>query len=186
MIIKTKRLILRPWKGSDFELFAKLNSDSRVMEFFPSILSRKESDELANRFIFLMDEQGWGLWAVEVPNLAPFIGFIGLLRATFDTHFTPAIEIGWRLSYEHWGRGYATEGAKAVLKYAFETLKFDEIVSFTSELNHKSIAVMERIGMQHDPVDDFDHPKLPEDHRLRRHVLYRLKSDEWKRLIYNC
>jgi len=180
MIIRTKRLILRPWQESDLESFAQLNADPRVMEYFPSVLSRKESDDLARRIIAKFEEQKWGLWAASVPDVADFIGFIGLSIPSFETHFTPAVEVGWRLAFDQWGNGYATEGAKAALAYGYETLQLPEIVSFTAEQNMRSRRIMEKIGMQYDPKDDFDHPKLPEDHHLRRHVLYRLKAEQWQ------
>jgi 3-dehydroquinate dehydratase/shikimate dehydrogenase len=177
--LTTKRLVLRPWKEADLEPFAKLNADPRVMEYFPSVLSCKESDELAQRISSKLEEQGWGLWAVSVPGVADFIGFVGLARPSFEAHFTPAVEVGWRLAFEYWGRGYATEGAKAALTYGFKTLKLPEIVSFTALQNTRSRRIMEKIGMHRDPKDDFDHPKLPEGHPLRRHVLYRLKKIEF-------
>ncbi|MBA3723100.1 MAG: GNAT family N-acetyltransferase [Parachlamydiaceae bacterium] len=183
-IIKTDRLILRPWKEQDLEVFAKLNADSRVMEYFPSTLNREESDQLANRMQAKIAERGWGCWAVSAPGIANFIGFIGLNsveKATFDAPFTPAVEVGWRLATDYWGRGFATEGALAALKYGFETLNLDEIVSFTATQNKRSMQVMERIGMHHDSKDDFDHPKLPDGHHLKRHVLYRLQKNEWKK-----
>lgn len=180
--IKTERLILRPWRKSDLEPFAKLNADTEVMEYFPSILSRKESDDLANRISSKLEEQGWGLWAVSIPDVADFIGFIGLSEPSFQADFTPAVEIGWRLAFDHWGKGYATEGAKAALEYGFKTLNFNEIVSFTAVQNMRSRRIMEKIGMHHDPKDDFDHPKLPEGHSLRRHVLYRINHSERRSL----
>ena len=180
MMIKTKRLILRPWQEQDLEPFAHLNADPRVMEWFPSVLNREESDNLAKRLSTKLIEQGWGLWAVSVPGVSEFIGFIGLSEPTFNAHFTPTVEVGWRLPYEYWGRGYATEGALAALKYGFETLNLKEIVSFTFIQNKRSRAVMERIGMHREVADDFDHPKLPDDHRLKKHVLYRLNATDWK------
>lgn len=183
-ILKTQRLILRPWKQEDFEPLARLNADSRVMEYFPSIMSREESDQMALKLKSKLEEKGWGLWAVELLDSHEFIGFIGLnelTQASLPTFFTPAVEIGWRLAFEHWGRGYATEGALASLQYGFETLKLPEIVSFTAVQNDRSRRVMERIGMHRDPQDDFDHPKLPEGHWLRRHVLYRLEAQEWRK-----
>ena len=156
-----------------------MNSDPRVMEYFPSILSHHESHDLAKRLSTKLQEQGWGLWAVSVPEISDFIGFIGLSEPSFNAHFTPAVEVGWRLAYDFWGKGYATEGALEALKYGFETLDLNQIVSFTAVQNRRSIEVMKRIGLHHDPVDDFDHPKLPEGHALRRHVLYRLNSNEW-------
>lgn len=175
-ILKTKRLVLRPWKEEDLVPFAALNADPRVMEYFPSTLSRKESDDLAKQISTASEKQGWGLWAVSIPLVADFIGFIGLAKPSFDAHFTPAVEIGWRLAFDYWGKGYATEGAKAALAYGFETLHLPEIVSFTAVQNSRSRHVMEKIGMDHDPKDDFDHPKLPEGHPLRRHVLYRISK----------
>lgn len=180
-MIKTKRLILRPWQETDLEPFASLNADPRVMEFFPSVLSREESDQLAMRIQITIKENGWGLWAVSVPEVAEFIGFIGLAAPTFSAHFTPAVEVGWRLAYPFWGKGYATEGALACLKYGFERLNLEEIVSFTAMQNMRSRAVMERIGMHYDLKDVFDHPKLPENHWLKKHVLYRLEAQEWKK-----
>jgi len=177
--VKTKRLVLRPWYEDDFEPFAQMNSDPRVMEYFPSILSRQESDALAQRISTKLQEQGWGLWAVSVPEVSNFIGFIGLSRPSFSAHFTPAVEVGWRLAYDFWGQGYATEGALEALKYGFETLNLNEIVSITAVKNDRSRGVMKKIGMHHDPVDDFDHPKVPEGHQLRHHVLYRLNQNEW-------
>lgn len=180
-VIETERLILRPWRESDLEPFARLNADPRVMEYFPSVLSRKESDDLASRISSKLEEQGWGLWAVSIPDVADFVGFIGLAEPSFHAHFTPAVEVGWRLAFDHWGKGYATEGAKAVLEYGFEKLNLNEIVSFTAVQNMRSRRIMEKLGMHTDPKDDFDHPKLPEDHKLRRHVLYRLKKNEWEK-----
>lgn len=178
MIIKTDRLILRPWCDADLEPFAEMNADLRVMEYFPSVLSREESDNQAKRVSLKLNEQGWGLWAVSVPGVSDFIGFIGLAEPTFKAHFTPAIEIGWRLAFEHWGQGYATEGAKEVIKYAFDVLKLDEIVSFAAVQNLRSRKVMEKIGMHHQPNDDFDHPNIPEGNELRRLVLYRLSRND--------
>lgn len=181
-LLKTERLILRPWQESDLEPFARLNADPRVMECFVNPLSRKESDELALRIQNKIKEQGWGLWAVEAPGVANFIGFIGLAHVLFPAPFTPAVEIGWRLSYDFWGRGYATEGAKAALKFGFKTLKLTEIVAFTTTNNIRSRHVMEKLGMQRDPKDDFDHPKVPDNHRLKRHVLYRINHNRWENL----
>lgn len=177
MIIKTERLILRQWNEEDLDLFANLNADPRVMEYYPTVLTRKESDQLVECLQKKIGETGWGLWAVSVPGVAEFIGYIGLAEPTFDAHFTPAVEVGWRLAYPYWGKGYATEGALACLKYGFETLFLKEIVSFTAVQNMRSRAVMERIGMHHHPQDDFDHPKLPKDHKLSKLVLYRLEHN---------
>ncbi len=180
--LKTERLVLRQWREDDLELFARMNADPRVMEYFPATLSKEESDQMAKRMEMKIAERGWGWWAVSVPGVAEFIGFIGLNnvdKSNLAAHFTPAIEIGWRLAFDYWGKGYATEGAKAALSYGFETLDLSEIVSFTAVENMRSRRVMERIGMHHNPSDDFEHPKLPEGHPLRKHVLYRLNQKEW-------
>ncbi|GAB4364068.1 MAG: hypothetical protein Kow00114_20530 [Kiloniellaceae bacterium] len=145
------------------------------MEHFPAPLSRAESDAVAARVRAFMAEHGFGWWAVEVPGEAPFIGFVGLWRPAFDEPFTPCVEVGLRLAREFWGRGYATEGARAALSFGFEDLGLAEIVSFTAASNLRSQAVMRRLGMTRDPADDFDHPSLPEGHPLRRHVLYRAR-----------
>lgn len=177
MIIKTKRLILRPWREEDLEPFARMNADPRVMEFFPSVLSKEESDALAKRISTKIEENGWGLWAVSVPGISEFIGFIGLNVPSITAHFTPAVEIGWRLAQEYWGQGYATEGALAALTFGFENLNLDQIVAFTAKQNMRSMAVMKKIGMSHNPEDDFDHPNVAVGHQLRRHVLYRINKN---------
>jgi len=179
MMIPTERLILRSWREEDLEPFARLNADPKVMEYFPSTLSQEESNQMGERIKTKIEERGWGLWAVSIPKVADFIGFIGLNlvdRVALSVPFTPALEIGWRLACDHWGKGYATEGARACLKYGFETLKVEEIVAFTAVPNTRSRAVMEKIGMHRNPEDDFDHPKIPEGHPLRRHVLYRINK----------
>lgn len=178
--LKTKRLILRPWREEDLEPFAQLNADPRVMEWLIGPLSQLESNELATRIQGKIEEQGWGFWAVEVPGVADFIGFIGIAQVLFSAPFTPAVEIGWRLAYNYWGFGYATEGAKAVLDFGFQVIKLNEIVSLTVVDNMRSRHVMEKLGMHRDPKDDFDHPKVPKGHLLERHVLYRLRASEWR------
>jgi RimJ/RimL family protein N-acetyltransferase len=150
-----------------------MNSDGRVMKYFPALLSREESDALVDRIESHFDEYGFGLWAVEIPAVAPFIGFVGLAVPRFQAHFTPCVEVGWRLASDYWNRGYATEAARAVLKFGFESAGLSEIVSFTVPANLASRRVMEKIGMGHNPADDFDHPSRPRGHPLRRHVLYR-------------
>jgi ribosomal-protein-alanine N-acetyltransferase len=146
------------------------------MEHFQAPLTRAESDAMVDRIEAAFESNGFGLWAVEVVGGAPFIGFVGLAVPTFEAHFTPAVEVGWRLAQEHWGRGYATEAAHAALEFGFASVGLDEIVSFTVPANIRSRAVMERLGMTHDEKDDFDHPRIPPGHPLRRHVLYRLQS----------
>lgn len=173
----TDRLILRPWQEADLEPFARLNADPKVREYFPGLLSREESDYSVKVMSDHIDRCSWGFWAVSLLQTGEFIGFIGLQEVPFSAHFTKdtAVEIGWRLAFEYWGKGYATEGARAALHYGFTTVNLKEIVSFTAVQNMRSRHVMEKIGMHHDPKDDFDHPKLPAGHPLRRHVLYRLQ-----------
>jgi RimJ/RimL family protein N-acetyltransferase len=178
--LSTRRLRLRPWRDQDLARFAALNGDPRVMEFMPKTLTRSESDALARRIRDNLAGRGFGLWAVEVPGVADFIGFVGLSIPAFQAPFTPCIEIGWRLAAEHWRHGYATEAARAALNFGFERCRFDEIVAFTVPGNWRSRQVMERLGMTRSAGDDFDHPILPEGHKFRRHVLYRLARSEWQ------
>lgn len=188
MTIHTSRLILRQWREQDLEPFANLNSDQRVREFFPGLLNRQESDSSVKLMSDHISRTGWGFWAASLIQTGEFIGFIGLEDVYFTASFNkfaPAVEIGWRLSFNHWGQGYATEGAKAVLQYGFEKLSLPEIISFTALKNIRSRHVMEKIGMHHQEIDDFDHPKLSDGHPLKRHVLYRLKSGEWQKLQGN-
>jgi ribosomal-protein-alanine N-acetyltransferase len=161
---------------ADREPFAALNVDPAVMEYFPAPLSRRGSDHLIEMIENGFEQRGFGLWAVEVRATETFIGFTGLSEPSFESHFTPAVEIGWRLAREAWGEGYAAEAARASLAFGFEEIGFDQIVSFTSAENMRSRAVMERIGMTRNPHDDFDHLGLPDDHPLGRHVLYRIDS----------
>ncbi|WP_432941814.1 GNAT family N-acetyltransferase [Kribbella sp. CA-253562] len=172
--LRTERLLLREWTEADKEPFAAMNSDPAVMEHFPAAMTREESDAFVERIGAQMAEWGFGLWAVEVRDTGRFIGFTGLSRPSFEAHFTPAVEIGWRLSKDAWGNGYATEAARAALAYGFGPAGLDEIVSFTATTNLPSQRVMQRIGMTHDESDDFDHPRVPAGHRLQRHVLYRI------------
>jgi len=177
--VRTERLILRRWRDEDREPFAALNADPLVMEFFPEPLDRAASDELVERIEADFVRLGFGLWAVEIPGVAAFIGFVGLNEPTFDAHFTPAVEVGWRLDRAFWGHGYATEAAAASVAYGFSFARLEEIVSFTVPENRRSRRVMERLGMTHDAADDFDHPRVAVGHRCRRHVLYRLRRAEW-------
>lgn len=172
--LRTERLRLRRWRQADRAPFAEMNADPRVMEFMPALLSREESDAFATRIEAHFEQRGFGLWAVEIAGGPPFAGFIGLSVPRFTAPFTPCVEIGWRLAAEHWGRGYATEGARAALAFGFETLGLAEIVSFTVPHNLPSRRVMEKLGLTRNPADDFDHPLLPAGHPLRRHVLYRI------------
>jgi RimJ/RimL family protein N-acetyltransferase len=171
-MISTARLRLRPWRESDFAPFAAMNADPVVMEHFPSVRTREESDVVAGRIMARIESQGWGNWAVEVIGGEPFIGFTGLSVPTFEERFTPCTEIGWRLARSAWGHGYATEAARAALAYGFDELGLAEIVSFTAVTNKRSAAVMERLRMRRD--GEFDHPRIPQGSPIRRHVLYRI------------
>ena len=178
--IRTDRLLLRRWLATDREPFARLNADTQVMEHFPRPLPREESDALVERAEEHFARHGFGPWAVEIVGGYSFAGFVGLSIPRFEAPFTPCVEVGWRLAREHWGRGYATEGARAALAFGFERLGLEEIVSFTVPGNVRSRRVMEKLGMATDPADDFDHPALPEGHPLRRHVLYRVHAGGWR------
>jgi RimJ/RimL family protein N-acetyltransferase len=169
--LRTDRLLLRRWRAEDRPALAALNADARVMEHFPAVLTREESDAFMDRIEQHFDRHGFGLWAVEVPGVTELAGFVGLAVPRFEAHFTPCVEVGWRLAVEHWGRGYAAEGARAALTFGFDEAGLEEIVSFTVPENHRSRRVMEKLGMARNPDDDFDHPSLPD---RRRHVLYRL------------
>jgi RimJ/RimL family protein N-acetyltransferase len=179
-------LILRPFRDDDLEPFARLNADPETMRFFPAPLSREESDASVRRAMDRFAVAGWGFWAAELReppighggagSASTFIGFIGLGEPSFEAHFTPCVEVGWRLAREHWGRGLAPEGARASLGFAFDALGLAEVVAFTSRLNLPSIRVMEKIGMVRDVDGDFDHPRIEPGHRLQRHVLYRARK----------
>jgi 3-dehydroquinate dehydratase/shikimate dehydrogenase len=177
--LRTERLLLRPWRDSDRAWFAALNADPKVMEHFPKVSTREESDAGADRIVARMEEQGFGLWAVEVPGVAEFIGFIGLNPADAVLG-RPVLEVGWRLAAEHWGRGYATEGARASLARAFGPLHQDEVVSYTTTGNQRSRHVMEKLGLVRRPEEDFDHPGVPPSWSGRRHVLYAITREEWR------
>lgn len=152
-----------------------MNADPVVMQFFPETYTEERTRRFVERIHECWAERGYGLWAVERKDTAHFIGYVGLWPATFAAHFTPAVEVGWRLAADQWGHGYATEGARAALDSGFETLGLDEIVSFTSTLNVRSIRVMERLGMRRDATGNFEHPNVPEGHPTRAHVLYRIR-----------
>jgi RimJ/RimL family protein N-acetyltransferase len=179
--LSTPRLWLRQWRASDRAPFAALNADPVVMEFLGGCLDRATSDALAREAEAEIARQGWGLWAVEMRESGAFIGFVGLRAPSFEAPFTPCVEIGWRLAQGSWGKGYATEAGWECVRFAFETLALDELVSFTVPPNRRSRAVMERLGLRRDALGDFDHPRLPAGHPLQRHVLYRLTRSAWQR-----
>jgi RimJ/RimL family protein N-acetyltransferase len=175
---ETQRLRARQWREADFEPFSQMNADPKVMEYFPARLSREESDALARRYQAAMAERGWGLWAIEIKDTEEFIGFTGLAIPIVTLPFSPCVEIGWRLSAAHWGKGYAPEAATKALRIGFETLGLAEIVSFTALENRRSRAVMKKLGMQEDATT-FEHPNMPVGHPLREHCLYRLSRERW-------
>lgn len=180
-VLRADRVLLRAWSAGDLEPFAALSADPRVMEHYPAPLTRAQSDDLLRRVVPQFATRGFSWWAVEVPGVAPFIGYVGLLEHTFEARFTPCVEIGWRLAFPYWGRGYATEAARAAIEFGFADAALEEIVSFTVLANRRSMAVMERLDMT--PDGEFDHPLLPQGHPLQRHVLYRLSRTAWLRNV---
>ncbi|QDT54727.1 ribosomal-protein-S5-alanine N-acetyltransferase [Caulifigura coniformis] len=178
--ITTERLLLRPWRRADRPHFAAVNADLRVVECLPGVLTREESDAFVDRIEAHFEKNGFGLWCVEAPGVAECLGFIGLSIPQFETHFTPCVEIGWRLGSQYWGQGYAPEGARAAMEFGFRTLGLHEIVSFTVPHNTRSRRVMEKIGMTRDEAGDFEHPRLAPGHPLRSHVLYRCRNPDGK------
>jgi len=179
--LRTARLLLRHWRETDHAPFAALNGDPMVMEYFPDRLTRAESDQQIARIEADFAARGYGLRALEVRATGEFVGFTGLAVPSFNAHFTPAVEVGWRLARSAWGKGYATEAGLASIAFGFADAGLEEIVSFTSAANVRSRAVMDRIGMTHDPADDFDHPELHETDPLRPHVLYRMSAADLAR-----
>ena len=176
MKIETERLILRSWIDADLEPYRKINNDEKVIEFLRGPMSLEECKNFIVMVNNNIEKLGFGLWAATLKDSEELIGFIGLHPPDFTAHFTPCVEIGWRLGSQHWGKGLATEGSRAVLKFAFEKTDLKEIISFTVPQNSRSISVMKKIGMHHDINGDFNHPKLPTGHRLERHLLYRIKN----------
>lgn len=177
--LHTERLILRRFRDDDRASFARLNGDPEVMRHFPAALDHHQSTALIERIEQHFEAHGFGHWAVELKEGGRFVGSVGLWVPSFVAPFTPCVEIGWRLCREAWGRGYASEAAREALRFAFEELRLAEVVSFTVPANEASWRVMERLGMERDPGDDFDHPVVPEGHPLRHHMLYRLRREAW-------
>jgi len=180
--LRTDRLVLRGWAPDDRVALALINADPRVMEFLGAPMTREQSDAMADRIEARFARQGFGFWAVEIAAAVPFIGCVGLNVPDFEAPFMPAVEIGWRLGADRWGCGYASEAAHAALDFGFSVVGLDEIVAFTAEHNARSRGVMERLGMSHDPRDDFDHPGVPVESPLRRHVLYRIRASDAGRM----
>lgn len=179
-MIETTRLRLRQWQSADAEPFAAMVADPEVMQYFPATLTRQESDVLLAKLQRRIEASGFGFWATERRDTGAFIGFVGLNIPDYPLPFAPCVEIGWRLTRSAWGQGLASEAARAALRYGFDVLQLPEIVSFTSQHNRRSQAVMQRLGMQRDLHGDFLHPKLASDHWLARHVLYRLAKNHWR------
>ncbi len=171
MVLQTQRLILRNWKESDFSPFCDMCADPEVMKYFPSTLNRDESLSLALTIKSLIEDRGWGAWAVEIPNKCDFIGFVGLHIPKDNLPFSPCVEVAWRLAKSHWGNGYATEAAMAAINFGFSELKLTEIVAFTAAINIPSVKVMEKIGMRNTGLG-FAHPDIPASSKLSQHVLY--------------
>ncbi len=183
-MIRTERLLLRRWRDDDRPAFAALNADPAVVEHLQGPMTRDASDAFIDRIEVHWREHGWGLWALEVPGVAPFIGYVGLWPANYVTG-RPMVEVGWRLAREFWGHGYVTEAAQEALHFGFDKVGLDEIVSFTVPQNERSWRVMERIGLVRDPAGDFDHPRV---HAVRypdlvHHVFYRLGHEAWRALV---
>lgn len=176
VIIETDRLILRKWREEDLDPFSLINADARVMEYFPYRLTREEIQAFIERSNKQIDDHGYGLFACELKDAGIFLGCVGLAIPTFEADFTPCVDIGWRLAFDYWGRGYATQAAKAVLKFGFEAVGLNEILSWTVPENIRSRNVMERIGMKQDKASSFYHPRLPEGHPLSLHLLYRISK----------
>lgn len=182
--LESARLLLRQWRDDDLPAFAEMCADPQVMRYFPGPLSRLDSAALIGRIRGHFAEYGFGFWALERKDTGAFIGLTGLAQVGFEAPFTPAVEIGWRLAHEHWGLGYASEAAWTALRCGFDRLALDQVVAFTAENNLPSQKVMQAIGMQHDPAGDFEHPKLPVDHPLRKHVLYRITRAQWRETLH--
>lgn len=174
--LETPRLLLRPWRDTDLEPWFALNADPRVMEFFPALYTRAEAERTMTLMREYLERDGYGWWVLERKDGASFAGVIALQDVPFSAAFTPATEVGWRLAHAYWGSGYATEGARAALDFAFKQRELLEVVAMTATTNVRSQRVMERLGMTHDPRDDFDHPRIEPGHPLHRHVLYRVRA----------
>ena len=180
-MLKTERLILRQWTNDDLASFSNISGDAEVMEFYPKPLTEEEGYSLGARFQSLINERGWGFWAIEIPGQKKFIGFVGLHIPKENLPFSPCVEIGWRLAKEYWNQGYATEAAQESLSYAFAKLNLNEVVSFTTLANLRSQAVMQKIGMSN-TGDNFMHPDIDVTHPQCEHVLYKINKLEWEKL----
>lgn len=181
-VIETSRLILDQWSNKDIEAFIAIDQEPAVREFlYPNNIEKQDTLKIVDKIVKHFQEHGFGLYATRLKSENVFIGFVGLDVVSFTAHFTPAVEIGWRLGSLYWGQGYATEAARAVMAYTFDKLALNELVSMTAVENERSRQVMQRIGMVRDPADDFCHPRLPPEHPLSLHVLYRLSREQYYR-----
>lgn len=180
MRLETSRLILRRWLSTDIEPFVAMNADLQVMEFFPRMFNREQTEKMVETIEADFCSEGFGLWALELKSTGEFIGYTGLGRPEFDAHFTPCVEIGWRLAHQHWGKGFAPEAAAEAIRDGFVRVGLNEIVAMTAEINKKSIRVMEKLNMKSDSAENFLHPAIAEGSTLRLHVLYRLVVDHWR------
>lgn len=179
--VQTDRLVLRQWRAEDRPLFAAMNSDPQVMEYFPSTLSSLQSNALIDRFTTDIDESGWGFWAAERADTGEFIGFIGINYSADGLPFGPCVDIGWRLARSHWGFGFATEGAKAAMDYAFWQANLNRLISMTPINNTPSERVMKKLGMVKQK-NNFMHPQVADGHALQEHLLYSITSKQWQQL----
>ncbi len=179
IIIETERLFLRTWEEKDIEPFYSMNQDPKVIEYLAGPMDIEQVEDFIQKMKIQQQKRNYSLWAVELKSSGEFIGFIGLNYTDWEAHFTPAVEVGWRLDSKYWGNGYAPEGAKACLDYGFNKIGLGEIISFTVPENTNSLRVMDKIGLKRDIKDDFIHPKLPKESRLSQHVLYRLRKEPY-------
>ena len=179
--LRTPRVLLRQWKDSDIDAWAAMNADPEVRRFFPAVLNRAEAQAEADRIRASITQRGWGMWALEIPGVHPFSGFVGLSLPGYEAPWMPAVEIGWRLAPATWHQGYATEGATAALAFAFTHLELPQIVAMSVTTNTPSHSVMERIGMVRDEAADFDHPRVPTDWPLKRHILHCITPEQWRK-----
>ena len=182
--IKTNRLMLRQWQKSDRKPFAQLNADPAVMKYYPNTLNREQSDAMFDKLSNIIVRQGWGFWAVELLDEEQFIGFVGLHKPDYNLPVSPCTEVGWRLAKEYWGNGYATEAANAALNFAFTQLDLSEVYSFTSIINQRSERLMQRLGLIN-THNNFNHPMILNNLRLREHVLYCAYKDQYLSSVAN-
>ncbi|MES2583602.1 MAG: GNAT family N-acetyltransferase [Pseudomonadota bacterium] len=183
--LRTPRVLLRQWKDSDADAWAAMNANPEVRRYFPSVLDRAQAQGEADRIRASITQRGWGMWALEVPGVHAFAGFVGLNLPGFEAPWMPAVEIGWRLAPNTWGQGYATEGAAAALHFAFTQLELPQVVAMSVPGNSPSHRVMERIGMVRDAEADFDHLRVPDGSPLKRHILHRITAQQWRQQVQN-